>query len=52
MPLWRVDVANVFYITLPADTEDEACRLAKHRIDDQRGHDQRILKVEKVEEDP
>jgi hypothetical protein len=51
MPLWRVDVANIFYLTLPAETEDEACALAKHRIDDQRGHEQRILKVEKVEED-
>ena len=50
MPLWRVDVANVFYFTLPAESEDEAYRLALHRIDDQRGHDQRVLKVEKVEE--
>jgi hypothetical protein len=51
MPLWRVEVANIFYLTLPAETEEEACALAKHRIDDQRGQDQRILKVEKVEED-
>jgi hypothetical protein len=50
MPLWRVDVANIFSLTLPADTEDEACALAKHRIDDQRGHEQRILQVDKVEE--
>jgi hypothetical protein len=51
MPLWRVDVANILYLTLPADSEDEACALAKHRIDDQRGHEQRVLKVEKVEEE-
>ena len=25
------------------------CALAKHRIDEQRGHEQRILKIEKVE---
>ena len=51
MPLWRIDVAHIFSVTLPADTEDEACALAKHRIDDQRGHEQRVLKVEKVEEE-
>jgi hypothetical protein len=51
MPLWRIDVANIFYVTLPAETEAEACTLAKHRIDDQRGHDQRILKVEQVEDE-
>jgi hypothetical protein len=50
MPLYRVDVANIFYLTLPAETEEEACRLAKHRIEDQRGHDQHVLKVEQVEE--
>jgi hypothetical protein len=52
MPLYRVDVANIFYFTLPAESEDEACALAKHRIDEQRGHEQRILKIEKVEGEP
>jgi len=28
------------------------CALAKHRIDEQRGHEQRILKIEKVEGEP
>ena len=51
MPQWRVDVANVFSLTLPAKTEAEACALAKHQIDDQRGHEQRILTVEQVVEE-
>jgi len=52
MPLYRVDVANIFYVTLPADSEDEARKLALHRIDEQRGHEQRVLKIEQVEGDP
>jgi hypothetical protein len=51
MPQWRVDVANVFYISLDAETEEEACALAKHRIAGQGGHEQRILKVERTTED-
>jgi hypothetical protein len=49
MPLYRVDVANIFYLTLPAESEDDARTLALHRIDEQRGHEQRILKIEQVE---
>jgi hypothetical protein len=50
MPQWRMDVANIFYLVLTADTEEEACRLAQHRINDQRGHEQRVPKVERIEE--
>jgi hypothetical protein len=49
MPLYRVDVANIFYLTLPAESEDDARKLALHRIDEQRGHEQRVLKIEQVE---
>jgi hypothetical protein len=51
MPQWDVEVANVFYIRLDADTEDEGKRLALYRITGQGGHEQRIVKITQLEDD-
>jgi hypothetical protein len=51
MPNWDVEVANVFYIRLDADTEDEAKRLAQHRITGQGSHEQRVRKITQIEDD-
>jgi len=45
MPQWDIEVANVFYIRLEADTEAEARRTALHRITGQGGHEQRVLAI-------
>jgi len=50
MPHWDVEVANVFYIRLEAETEAEARRLAQHRITGQGGHEQRVLTVVPLKE--
>ena len=51
MPQWDIEVANVFYIRLEADTQEEANQRACHRITGQGGHEQRVLKIERIDED-
>jgi hypothetical protein len=48
MPQWDVTVANMVYIRLDAETEDEAAALAKHRIAGERGHEPRVLAIAKI----
>lgn len=50
MPHWDVTVANVYDIRLEAETEDEAVTRAKASIAGERGHEQQVLKLEKLEE--
>jgi hypothetical protein len=51
MPQWDVTVANIVYIRLDAESEDEARLIAMHRIRNNESHDQRVLDIRQVEGD-
>jgi hypothetical protein len=51
MAQWDVTVANIVYIRLEADTEDEARQIALHRIRNNESHEQRVLQITQIKDE-
>jgi hypothetical protein len=52
MPRWKITVADIYTTEVEADTEDEACALAKDANETCEYDTQRIQKVERLLDDP